>query len=41
MYRTNCLELRKNNRALQLIHEPGMNIHIHWLNPLLLKRKRQ
>lgn len=39
MYIVNCWELRKNDISLQLIHKPGMNMHIHWLNPLLFKRK--
>lgn len=39
MYIVNCWKLRKNHIALELIHEPGMNMHVHWLNPLLFKRK--
>jgi len=39
MYIVNCWKLRKNDIVLELIHEPGMNMHIHWLNPLLFKRK--
>lgn len=39
MYRTNCLVLRKNDIAFKLKHEPSIDMNIHWLNPLLLKRK--
>lgn len=39
MYIVNGMRLRKNDIALELIYEPGMNMHIHWLNPLLFKRK--
>ncbi len=39
MYIAHCQELRKNGISLQLIHKPGMNMYIQWLNPLLFKRK--
>lgn len=37
MYRTNCFELRKIETLRERICKPF--IHIHWLNPLLFKRK--
>ncbi|OPZ93998.1 MAG: hypothetical protein BWY74_00915 [Firmicutes bacterium ADurb.Bin419] len=37
MYKINNLASRKNNIAHELIHEPGIHLHIHWLNPLLSK----
>ncbi len=39
MYKTNCLELRKNYIAHEFKYEPSINMNIHWLNPLMLKRK--
>ncbi len=39
MYIANCRESIKNYISLELIHKPGMNMHIHWLNPLLFKRR--
>lgn len=39
MYKASYIELRKNGKSFILIQEPGMNKHIHWLNPLLFKRK--
>ncbi|GEM_PF-2118592 len=39
MYKINNFASRKNNIALELIHEPGIYLHIHWLNPLLFKHK--
>jgi hypothetical protein len=39
MYIAGCRELRKNSISLELIYKPGMNMHIHWLNPLLFKSK--
>jgi hypothetical protein len=39
MYIVNCWKLRKNDKEIELIHEAGVNMHIHWLNPLLFKRK--
>ena len=41
MYKTNCLELRKNNITLEPKHELSIEMNIHWLNPLLLKRKNK
>lgn len=40
MYKSRLYE-RKNDIASQLIHEQGISLHIHWLNPLLLKRKNK
>lgn len=40
MYKENCLSIRKNDIAFELAHESFMNKYIHWLNPLLFKRKR-
>lgn len=39
MYRTNNHLTIKNNITLELIHEPGIHINMHWLNPLLFKHK--
>lgn len=39
MYKTNNCAIRENNMALELIHEPGIHLHMHWLNPLLFKHK--
>lgn len=39
MYKTNTWLTRKNNISFELIHEPGIHLHIHWLNPLLSKLK--
>jgi hypothetical protein len=35
MYTAICQDFRKNDKALELIHEPGIELHMHWLNPLL------
>ena len=39
MYTTKFQELRENYTYFHLMHKPGMNMRIHWLNPLLFKRK--
>jgi len=36
MYIVNCLKHRKSDIVLEAIYEQGMNIHIHWLNPLII-----
>lgn len=38
MYRTCSEELRKNSISIELHREQGINLAIHWLNPLLCKR---
>lgn len=39
MYIVNCIKHGKSDIVLELIHELGMDKHIHWLNPLLFIRK--
>lgn len=39
MYKTNIWTTTKNNISIELIHEPGIHLHMHWLNPLLFKLK--
>lgn len=39
MYKANGSERIKNDLSLKQIYIPGINIHVHWLNPLLFKRK--
>ena len=41
MYRLNNNQTGKNIISFELIYEPSINIHMHWLNPLLLKHKAQ
>ncbi len=41
MYKLNNHLARKNNIAFELICEPGIHLHMHWLNPLLFKLKAQ
>lgn len=37
MLKTTYYATIRNNRALGLICEPGIHLHMHWLNPLFLK----
>lgn len=37
MYHFRCYELEQENIALKLSEKPGIDICIHWLNPLFEK----
>jgi len=41
MYKVNCWVIRKNDIALEHNFKPVINRNIHWLNPLLFKRKSE
>ena len=37
MYNLKSYNLDKNNIAIELSSEQGMDTYIHWLNPLIMK----
>lgn len=39
MYKVNYWVIRKIDIALERSSKPGINRNIHWLNPLMFKRK--
>ncbi|MDP4180840.1 MAG: hypothetical protein Q8942_07085 [Bacillota bacterium] len=39
MYKIKNWSARKNFKAFGLVYEPGINLYIHWLNPLFVKHK--
>ena len=41
MYQLRRYFEESNNKAYQLLREPGMDISIHWLSPLLYKWEKR
>ncbi|TYQ15253.1 UNVERIFIED_CONTAM: hypothetical protein Cloal_1682 [Acetivibrio alkalicellulosi] len=39
MHIDKCWKQGENDTSLEFMHESVMNMHMHWLNPLLFKRK--